>query len=133
MTLQNSVITRLAALGWSQIKLAHESGLRTTAVRDILNGKAQNPTLKTLRALAEALHITVSELIGEVQPSATSAPAEDREWLMMGRTVPPHQRAAVRQAIATIMLMGSTEYQRRAVTENEPAQPSARRGKTTVS
>lgn len=130
MTLQSSVTTRLAALGWSQIKLAHESGLRTTAVRDILNDKARNPTLKTLRALAGALHITVSELIGEVKPSAATVPVEDREWLMMGRTVPPHQRAAVRQAIATIMLMGEQEDQRRAVTVSEPAQPPARQGKT---
>ncbi len=95
-----------------------------------MNGKAKNPTLHTLRALARALHVTISELVGEVEPSATTVGIEDREWLMMGHSVPRNQRAAVRQAIATIMLMGPEEDQRRAITVREPAQPSAARNKS---
>lgn len=52
------------SLGHSQERLAHSSSLHRTYIGFIERGE-RNVTLKTLEALAEALGITVIELLSE--------------------------------------------------------------------
>ena len=49
--------------GLSQDKLAKAAGITLTTVVKIESGANDNPTLKTLRSLAEALGVTVNDLI----------------------------------------------------------------------
>ena len=48
--------------GWSQEKLAFESGLHRTYISGIERG-ARNPTIVILARLAETLRITVEQLV----------------------------------------------------------------------
>lgn len=53
------------AKGMSQKELAEIAQLPQSAISDIETGKRQNPGVKTLVAIAAALEISVSVLIGE--------------------------------------------------------------------
>ena len=126
--MRKQIPVHLEALGWDMKRLSTEAGLNTSAVRDIMAGKSMNPRLDTVRAIAGALGITVSELIGETASPPKAIPRvsdDDREWLLMGRTVPQNQRAAVRQAIATIMLMGPPEDRRYTPPVRQPGKSPA--------
>ena len=67
MTYSQVVSKRLLALcaeqGITMNKLATLSGLRQSTVSSLVQGKAKNPTLKTLHRLAVGLGMTVSELL----------------------------------------------------------------------
>jgi len=52
------------AKGWSQYRLAKESGVSQGRISEIEAGKG-SPSLGTLRALAKALGVTLDELAGE--------------------------------------------------------------------
>ena len=49
--------------GFSQDSLAKASGITLTTLVKIESGTNDNPTLKTLKNLAEALEVTVNDLI----------------------------------------------------------------------
>jgi len=49
----------------SQDKLAKLAGITLTTLVKIESGANDNPTLKTLKSLADALKVTVNELIEE--------------------------------------------------------------------
>jgi len=50
--------------GWTQQKLAQETGLSFNTITKIEQGIGDSPTLKTLLKLAEALEIGLDELVG---------------------------------------------------------------------
>jgi transcriptional regulator with XRE-family HTH domain len=52
------------AKGWSQTRLARESGVSQTYISDLEAGRS-NPTVPVLKRLAAALGVRVSDLIGE--------------------------------------------------------------------
>ena len=49
---------------WSQQKLAEETGLAYTTITKIEQGVATNPRMETLVKIADALQISIDELIG---------------------------------------------------------------------
>lgn len=51
-------------MGWTQVKLEKASGVSQTFISDLEKGK-KNATLPTLKKLANALGVTVAQLIGE--------------------------------------------------------------------
>lgn len=53
-----------AKLGWSQQKLATEAGLAITVVSKIEQRVATQPTIQTVVKLADALKVTLDELVG---------------------------------------------------------------------
>lgn len=53
------------AAGKTQQELATAAGLSWSVIAQIEQGKTPNPRLDTLQALARALGVTVSRLIGE--------------------------------------------------------------------
>lgn len=52
-------------------KLSKKTGIAQSTLSDILNGKIRSTTLDSLIKIAAALDITVSELIGEIEPTLT--------------------------------------------------------------
>lgn len=50
--------------GWSQQKLAEESGLSFNTITRIEQGIGNSPTLKTLIKLANVLEVSLDELVG---------------------------------------------------------------------
>lgn len=53
------------AAGLSQKGLARESGVSRFGIRQYENGETDNPTIKTVRALAKALGVNLSDLIAD--------------------------------------------------------------------
>jgi len=53
--------------GLSQNQLAKLAGVPQSVLCDIESGKTKSPRVDTLRAIASALGMTVSELIGDVK------------------------------------------------------------------
>ena len=71
MTLNETLRILRQAKGWSQTRLARESGVSQTYISDLEAGRS-NPTVPVLKRLAAALGVRVSDLIGEgeEQPEA---------------------------------------------------------------
>ncbi|MCP5058655.1 MAG: helix-turn-helix transcriptional regulator [bacterium] len=61
-----AVPARREALGLSQERLAEEAGIHRTYVSQIERGDA-NPTLTVMAALASAVNVRLSRLIGEME------------------------------------------------------------------
>jgi transcriptional regulator with XRE-family HTH domain len=50
--------------GWSQQKLAEKAGLSFNVITKIEQGVAKRPTIQTMIKLADALEISLDELVG---------------------------------------------------------------------
>lgn len=50
---------------WQQRDLAEAAGLSEASVCRILSGRQDNPTIQTLRSLAQALNVNITDLLGE--------------------------------------------------------------------
>ncbi len=59
--------------GWSQGKLAKESGVSRPLVNMVESGKRPNPTIDVVRALAKSLGISVGLLVGDEIKAASVA------------------------------------------------------------
>ncbi|WP_240414982.1 helix-turn-helix domain-containing protein [Paenibacillus periandrae] len=55
---------------WSQMELARRSGVSQSFINSLETG-AKDATSKTLRKLADALEVSISELLGENEQAAT--------------------------------------------------------------
>jgi transcriptional regulator with XRE-family HTH domain len=53
---------------WTKTELARQSGLSQSFINDLESG-AKDATSKTLRKLADALEVSISELLGENEQS----------------------------------------------------------------
>ena len=51
-------------VGWSQQKLAEKAGLSLAVINKIEQGVAKRPSIKTMMKLADALGISLDELVG---------------------------------------------------------------------
>lgn len=51
--------------GLSQFDLAEGSGVSRSYIADLERGMMNNPSLDVIQSLAAALHVSVSELLGE--------------------------------------------------------------------
>lgn len=61
--LKTNLIREMGKRGFAAVPLAEKAGLGRTAVTDILGGRVKNPRQDTLRKLADALSISVTELM----------------------------------------------------------------------
>lgn len=61
------------AAGYSQTQLSARSGVAKNTISDIERGAADNPELDTLKALAEAIGVSVGYLVGELVPEPEAA------------------------------------------------------------
>ncbi|MBV4430719.1 helix-turn-helix transcriptional regulator [Clostridium tyrobutyricum] len=65
MFYRDKIIKLLEEKGWSKYKLAKEASIPQSSLHDILSGKIKNPTVDRVKAIADALEITVDELLDE--------------------------------------------------------------------
>lgn len=54
--------------GWSQQKLAEAAGLSYVTITKIEQGRAKKPTIQSMVKLADALGVTLDELVGRTGP-----------------------------------------------------------------
>ncbi len=59
--------------GLTQLKLAHRTGLALNTISRLEAGAQDDQKLSTLQALAEALSVTVADLLTEPQPNGEPA------------------------------------------------------------
>jgi transcriptional regulator with XRE-family HTH domain len=75
--MEHELVTRLRermeAAGFSMKSLSVAAGLNETYVRDVLAGRSR-PTVTNLIKLAEALHTSIADLIGEGDPTTKVVP-----------------------------------------------------------
>lgn len=65
------------AEGWTQNQLAFHAGLATSVISQVENGK-RDPSASTLKKLAEALRVNVSDLFrGEETPKVQAPPSKE--------------------------------------------------------
>ena len=63
--LQSQIEQRRKICDLSIQALERKAGLKSSAVRNILNGTSKNPSVHTLRAIADALDCSILDLLGE--------------------------------------------------------------------
>lgn len=51
--------------GWTKYKLAKEANIPQSSLHDILSGKIKNPTGERLKAIADALDVSVNEFFDD--------------------------------------------------------------------
>ncbi|MDY0241647.1 MAG: S24 family peptidase [Rhodospirillaceae bacterium] len=71
--LKENILRLMAEKGFNQKSLSLAAGKNETLVRDIMK-RAQNPRQDSLSALAAALDVSVSDLLGEDSAPASNAP-----------------------------------------------------------
>lgn len=69
-------------LGWTQAKLASESGVTAAALSKIEKGEGRMPTIVVLRKIASALGVKPYEITGEDAPEDTGEKTAEfyRKW-----------------------------------------------------
>jgi transcriptional regulator with XRE-family HTH domain len=79
-TLSARLLDRINAAGTNPSRLSEDAGLGRTAVRDILSGKSNSPSVDTIVALAQVLGCSVAYLIGEVTDALVKPVHTDLPW-----------------------------------------------------
>lgn len=72
---RNLVLNLLETKGWSKYKLAKEAGIPQSSLHDILSGKIKNPTGERLKAIAEALGVTVDTFFDNEETNDIEKPS----------------------------------------------------------
>lgn len=72
---RNLVLNLLETKGWSKYKLAKEAGIPQSSLHDILSGKIKNPTGERLKAIAEALGVTVDTFFDDEETNDIEKPS----------------------------------------------------------
>ncbi|KNF09855.1 putative transcriptional regulator [Gottschalkia purinilytica] len=57
------VLSIMESKGWTKYRLAKEAGLAHSTLHDIISGKNVSPTARTLQKLADALNVSIDELM----------------------------------------------------------------------
>lgn len=79
--LQNRLRQHLQRSNLSARELERKAGLKESAVRNILDGKSQTPTIRTLLAICIALECKVEDLVKD-HPNTTSTNSDHpTKWL----------------------------------------------------
>lgn len=65
--------------GWSQAKLAEESGVPKAYISDLENGEAGKPNIQYAYSIAVALEVTLDELLDDAAPKQPKARVRKRE------------------------------------------------------
>jgi len=65
--------------GWSQAKLAEESGVPKPYISDLENGEAGRPNIQYAYSIAVALDTTLDELLNEAAPASLKGKARKRD------------------------------------------------------
>lgn len=58
---RSAIIKALEVKGWSKYKLCKEAHMAQSTLSTILSGEAENPNIKTLQKIADALGVPVND------------------------------------------------------------------------
>src|SRR5690606_27196782 len=62
-------------------ELEHRAKLREGCIRNIITGKSQNPTIRTILAICKVFDCSIEEMIGEDLPNeSTNTQSLTQEW-----------------------------------------------------
>src|SRR5215212_6247986 len=78
MTIGRRTRERRRELGYSMEDLSHMAGVTWSAVQRLESGQVSDPHYSTLVGIANALGMTVAELIGESAPKVSASPETGR-------------------------------------------------------
>jgi phage repressor protein C with HTH and peptisase S24 domain len=81
-TLVQNLKTAMQQRDLNALELARQSGLKSSFIYDILNGKSANPSPIRLATLADALEISLTELLG-IASSPPRAKAANDDYVMI--------------------------------------------------
>ena len=70
--IKQRIEARLSQIGMSASALEQKAGLSSGTVRSMLLGRSKNPTINTLRAIAQVLDCLIGDLVEEKPPSIPS-------------------------------------------------------------
>lgn len=98
--------------GWSQERLAEESGLSRDAISRIERGDRQ-PSLETLQRIADALEVSLSSLVDPGKPSPADAGARRKSIPLPEDPIAPWIAQALLTAIRTIAEASAKERKRK--------------------
>ena len=62
---KDKILLLLDDKGWSKYKLAKKAGIPQSSLHDILSGKIKNPTAERLKAVADALGVSVDDFFDD--------------------------------------------------------------------
>lgn len=92
--LQARIQKRLDALGESPEAVSKAAGLGRDAIRNIMRGRSQHPTSRTIEGLARELHCDINWLMnGDGRPEMTATRDDEIELLRRYRAMTTEQRA----------------------------------------
>jgi transcriptional regulator with XRE-family HTH domain len=70
--LQANIKKRLSVRSLSVSELERRAGLKQSTVQNILHGRSKNPSIETIKCIAQELNCSIEELIGEIVFSGAS-------------------------------------------------------------
>lgn len=70
--LQANIKKRLSVRSLSVSELERRAGLKQSTVQNILHGRSKNPSIETIKCIAQELNCSIEELIGEIAFSDSS-------------------------------------------------------------
>lgn len=80
---------------WQQRDLAEAAGLSEASVCRILSGRQDNPTVQTLRSLAQALNVNIIDLLGERLGTSRESSELEETLLSLYHLLPQEERLKV--------------------------------------
>ena len=79
MSIKSEIGLKIAKLlevkGWSETKLANKANIPQPTVHRITSGESKSPRLANIKAIAEALNVSVAHLTSETTDSGLSSAA----------------------------------------------------------
>lgn len=100
MNIQKRIRELMEERGWSDYKLAKESGLSNSTISNMFN-RNNSPTVPTLEQLCGAFGITLAQFFSE-NDSDVDIKAEQKELFAKWSTLTPAQKDALLKLIDTI-------------------------------
>lgn len=100
MTVQQRIRELMEQRGWSEYRLAKESGLSQSTVTKIFD-RNNLPTIPTLEAICKALHISLSEFFAEENEPLFLTP-DQREHLSLWNRLDKNQQKLLDDFFKTI-------------------------------
>ena len=80
---------------WQQRDLADAAGLSEASVCRILSGRQDNPTIRTLQVLAQALNVRIVDLLGEQSSEVEERGELESQLLALYHLLPREERLKV--------------------------------------
>ncbi len=92
MTVQEKIQKLMEQRGWSEYRLAKESGLSQSTITKIFD-RGTAPTLPTLEAICAAFHMNLSQFFTDENDCVTLTPEQKEHLILWGKLNCEQQKA----------------------------------------